>query len=225
MTDHKEMAAIAADRLAGRQPEDDDVPMENMIVDDPAPTPSSAPSLLVHCTMTIGEARAQYMDSVRQMRQEQFWEAQADAAYNHHLLQEHLQAEEQIAAERAEQEALLDSYRSTHKGCLERWRYRMQVAEVAAAYKEASKEGDEVGEALFGETEDEAEDNAGSDESPLRCVDEALLHRGPVVPTTRKRTPPAPPMPCPANNEAEDIAGSAEAPPCRQRGGGFPPLR
>ena len=32
--DHKEMAAIAADRLAGRQPEDDDVPMENMVVDD-----------------------------------------------------------------------------------------------------------------------------------------------------------------------------------------------
>ena len=41
-TDHKEMAAIAADRLAGRQPEDDDVPMENMVVDDPAPTPSCA---------------------------------------------------------------------------------------------------------------------------------------------------------------------------------------
>ena len=42
--DHKEMAAIAADWLAGRQPEDDDVPMENMVVDDPAPTPSSVPS-------------------------------------------------------------------------------------------------------------------------------------------------------------------------------------
>ena len=39
MTDHKEMAAIAADWLAGRQPEDDDIPMENMVVDDPAPTP------------------------------------------------------------------------------------------------------------------------------------------------------------------------------------------
>ena len=36
--DHKEMAAIAADWLAGRQPEDDDVPMENMVVDDLAPT-------------------------------------------------------------------------------------------------------------------------------------------------------------------------------------------
>ena len=69
-TDHKEMAAIAADRLAGRQPEDDDVPMKNMVVDDPAPTPSSAPSLPVHCTMTISEARAQYMDSVRQMLEE-----------------------------------------------------------------------------------------------------------------------------------------------------------
>ena len=108
------------------------------------------------------------MDSVRQMRQEQFWEAQADAAYNHHLLQEHLQAEEQIATERAEQEALVDSYRSAREGCLERWRYRMRGAEAAAAYKEASKEGDEAGEALFGEPADEAEDNAGSDESPLR---------------------------------------------------------
>ena len=44
----------------------------------------------------------------------------------------------------------------------------MRVAEAAAAYKEASKDGDEAGEALFGETEDEAEDNAGSDESLLR---------------------------------------------------------
>ena len=109
----------AADWLAGRQPEDDDVPMENMVVDDPVPTPSSVPSSLMHCTMTIGEAYAQYMDMVRQMREEQFWEAQADAAYNHHLLQEHLQAEEQIAAERAEQEALLDSYHSACKGRLE----------------------------------------------------------------------------------------------------------
>ena len=39
----------------------------------------------------------------------------------------------------------------------------MWVAEAAVAYKE----GDETGEALFGETEDEAEDNAGSDESLL----------------------------------------------------------
>ena len=76
--------------------------------------------------------------------------------------------EKQIATARAEQEALLASYRSARKGRLERWRYRMQVAEAAAAYKEASKEGDEAGEALFGETEDEAKDNAGSDESPLR---------------------------------------------------------
>ena len=92
-TDHKEIAAIAADWLAGRQPKDDDVPMQNMVVDNPAPTPSSAPFLPVHCTMTIGEAHAQYMDTVRQKRQEQFWEAQADASYNHDLLQEHLQAE------------------------------------------------------------------------------------------------------------------------------------
>ena len=101
-TDHKEMAAIAADRLAGRQPEDVDVPMENMVVDDPVPTPCSAPSSPVHCTMTIDEARAQYMDTVRQKREEQFQEAQTDAAYNHLLLQEHLQAKDQIAAERAE---------------------------------------------------------------------------------------------------------------------------
>ena len=45
----------------------------------------------------------------------------------------------------------------------------MRVAEAAAAYKEASKEGDEAGKALFGETKDEAEDNASSDESPLCC--------------------------------------------------------
>ena len=80
------MAVIAADWLAGRQPEDNDVPMENMIADDPAPTPSSAPPSSVHCTMTIGEARAQYMDTVRQKREEQFREARADAAYNNHLL-------------------------------------------------------------------------------------------------------------------------------------------
>ena len=68
--------------------------MSQWRVDDPAPTPSSAPSSPVHCTMTIGEARAQYMDTVRQKREELFREAQADTAYNHHLLQEHLQAEE-----------------------------------------------------------------------------------------------------------------------------------
>ena len=78
----------------------------------------------------------------------------------------------------------------------------MRVAEAAAAYKEASKEGDEAGEALFGETEDEVEDNAGSDESPLRW----------------RRRGPAPPRPRGANNEAEDTAGSAEAPPRCQRG-------
>lgn len=89
-TDHKEMAAIAADWLARRQPEDDNIPMENMVVDDQAPTPSSAPSSPVHYTMTIGEAHAQYMDTVRQRREEQFREARADAAYNLHLLEEHL---------------------------------------------------------------------------------------------------------------------------------------
>ena len=76
----------------------------------------------------------------------------------------------------------------------------MQVAEAAAAYKE----GDEASEALFGETEDEAEDNAGSDECSLRW----------------RRRGPAPPRPRGANNEAEDTAGSAEAPPRQQRGRG-----
>ena len=105
---------------------------------------------------------------------------------------------------RAEQEALLDSYRSACKGRLERWRYRIRVAEAAAAYKEASKEGDEAGEALFGETEDEAEDIAGSDESLLRW----------------RRRGPAPPRPRGANNEAKDTAGSAEAPRPQQQGRG-----
>ena len=72
----------------------------------------------------------------------------------------------------------------------------MRAAEAAAAYKE----GDEAGEALFGETEDEAKDNDGSDESPLRW----------------RRRGRAPPRPRGTNNEAEDTAGSAEAPPRQQ---------
>ena len=72
----------------------------------------------------------------------------------------------------------------------------MRSTEVADAYKE----GDESGEALFGETEDEAEDNAGSDESPLRW----------------RRRGTAPLRPRGANNEADDTAGSAEAPPCQK---------
>ena len=64
--------------------------MVNMVVDNPAPTTSSAPSSSVHCTMTIGEARAQYMDRVRQMREEQFREARADAAYNHQIGRAHV---------------------------------------------------------------------------------------------------------------------------------------
>ena len=208
------MAAIAADQLAGRQPEDDDV------VDDPAPTPSSAPSSPVHCTMTIGEARAQYMDSVRQMRQEQFREAQADAAYNHHLLQEHLQAEEQIATERAEQEALLDSYLSAREGRLERGRYRMRVAG-----RPPTKRAIKRARHCLARPRTRQRTMPAPTSPRSAGVDEALLSRGPAAPTTRQRTPPAPPRPRPANNEAEDIAGSAEAPPCRQRGGGFPPLR
>ena len=80
----------------------------------------------------------------------------------------------------------------------------MRVAEAAAAYKE----GDEAGEALFGETEDEVEDSAGSHESPLRW-----RRRRPAAPTTRQRIPPALSSPHGANNEAED---TAEAPPHQQ---------
>ena len=78
----KAMAAIAADW----QPED--VQMEDASDDEPTPPSSSfvAPSP-VHCTLTIGETRAHYMDMVRE---EKFREAQADANYNHSLLQEHL---------------------------------------------------------------------------------------------------------------------------------------
>ena len=68
--------------------------MENVVVDEPAPTPSSAASSLVHDTMIIDEAHAQYINMVRQKCEEQFQEAQVDTAYNHHVLQVHLQAEE-----------------------------------------------------------------------------------------------------------------------------------
>ena len=99
------------------------------------------------------------MDTVRQKHEEQFREAQDDTAYNHHLLQEHMQVEEKITAE---QEALLESYRPARESRLTRWQYRMWVAEVTAAYKD----NDEAGEARFGETNDEAEDNVGSTEAP-----------------------------------------------------------
>ncbi|KAE8806640.1 hypothetical protein D1007_17165 [Hordeum vulgare] len=64
----------------------------------PTLPPSHAPSFFavppspVHYTMTIGEASGHSMDMVRD---EQFREAQADAAYNHHLLQEHMQDDEE----------------------------------------------------------------------------------------------------------------------------------
>ena len=216
--DHKEMAAIAADRLAGRQPEDDDVPMENMLVDDPAPTPSSAPSSPVHCTMTIGEARAQYMDRVRQMREEQFREAQADAAYNHHLLQEHLQEDEQIAVERA-RTAPPARAASSAGGTACGWR------RLRPPTKRLAKRAMKRARRYLARPRTRQRTMPAPTSPRSAGVDEALLRRGPAAPTTRQRTPPAPPRPRPANNEAEDIAGSAEAPPCRQRGGGFPPLR
>ncbi|KAE8802704.1 peroxisomal biogenesis factor 3 [Hordeum vulgare] len=72
----------------------------------------------MHCTMTIGEARAHYMDMVREERQEQFQKARVTAAYNHHLFQEHQQAEEHLSVGRVimlesdlvEQAMLLESY-------------------------------------------------------------------------------------------------------------------
>ena len=94
----KAMATIAADGQAASQPKV--VQMEDASDDEPvtlssssvAPSSSStapsssAPPSPVHCTMTIGEACAHYMDMVRQ---EQSREAQAEANYNHNLLQEH----------------------------------------------------------------------------------------------------------------------------------------
>ncbi|KAE8775827.1 Peroxisomal biogenesis factor 3 [Hordeum vulgare] len=81
------------------------------------PFSSTMPSSLVHCTMTIYEACAHYMDMVWE---EPLWEARDDAAYKHLLLKEHLQTEERLGVGRAvapftdlaEQEALLESYHS-----------------------------------------------------------------------------------------------------------------
>ena len=86
--------------------------------------------------------------------------------------------------------------------------------DVSPAYKE----GDEADEALFGETEDEAEDNAGSDESPLHW-----RRRGPAPPRPHPAGNEGEDFPRlyeapPAGNETEDIAGSAEALPRCQRG-------
>ena len=64
-------------------------------------------------------------------------------------------------------------------------------------------------QALFAKTEDKAEDNAGSDESSL-----CWRRRGPAKLRSRG-----------ANNEAEDTAGSAEAPRRQQRGRGHRRLR
>ena len=74
MLEHKKaMAAIAADWQAGRQPKD--VQMEDTSDDEPAAPSSSsaapsssAPPSPVHCTMTMGEAHAHYMDMVREER-------------------------------------------------------------------------------------------------------------------------------------------------------------
>ncbi|KAE8771438.1 Sulfotransferase [Hordeum vulgare] len=68
----KEKDALAIRWLADRQLEDDDVQMEDNANDAPVPPFSFAPPSLVHCIITIHEARAHYMDIVRE---EGFWEA------------------------------------------------------------------------------------------------------------------------------------------------------
>ena len=85
----------------------------------------------------------------------------------------------------------------------------MRVVEAVAAYKE----GDEAGEALFGETEDEQRTMPAPTSPRSAGVDKSLLRRGPAAPTMRKRTPPAPPRPHPAGNEGEDFSRSTEVPP------------
>ncbi|KAE8779767.1 Sulfotransferase [Hordeum vulgare] len=132
----KQMDDIVAQWRADDHPVDVDAPMEDATEDDRA-LPSSTSSVMppsssvvapssVNCTMTIGEANAHYMDMVRE---ECFWEAQADATYNHHLLQEHLLEEEELGTAR-------------------------RVAEVASMAKE---DDEEEGVSSFGETDDEEE--------------------------------------------------------------------
>ncbi|KAE8775907.1 Sulfotransferase [Hordeum vulgare] len=92
------------------------------------PSSSSTPPLLVHCTITINEVCAHYMDKVQEGWDEKFQDVQADAAYNQHLLQENQQAEEELAAGRAivtegglaQQAALLESYSLGCQICLNR---------------------------------------------------------------------------------------------------------
>ena len=179
------MAAIAAGWLDGRHPEDDDVPMENMVVDAPTPTLSSTPSSPVHCTMTIGEARAQYMDTVRQMREEQFREAQADAAYNHHLLQEHLQAEEQIAAERTEKEALLDSYRSAREAASSAGGTACGWRRLRPPTKRLAKRAMKQARRCLARPRTRQRKMPAPTSPRSAGVDEALLRRGPAAPTMR----------------------------------------
>ena len=79
---NKEMAAIAAGWQVGRQPED--AANDNEL----APPSSSAPP------SSCRKARAHYMNMMREEWEEQFRETQADANYNHNLLQKHMQVEE-----------------------------------------------------------------------------------------------------------------------------------
>ncbi|KAE8778603.1 Sulfotransferase [Hordeum vulgare] len=76
------MAAIAASWEAGTQQEAEDVPMVDAAKGEPTPSSSSVPPFPVDCTMIIDEARAHYMDMVRDEREEWFREAQGDAAFN-----------------------------------------------------------------------------------------------------------------------------------------------
>ena len=89
---------------------------------------STAPSP-VHAGITIGEARAHYMDMVLEEREAKFQRAQADEAYNLHPLDEHRCTDEQLVAgtaivsdvDAAEKKALVDSYRTAREIRHNRW--------------------------------------------------------------------------------------------------------
>ncbi|KAE8793482.1 Peroxisomal biogenesis factor 3 [Hordeum vulgare] len=122
------MVGIATRWQASRKARDIDDPMEDAADDDPTlssssssiapPSSSVVPPSSGHFTMSIDEAHAHYMDMVREE-----WVARAVATYNHHLLHELLQEEEELDAGRVvacdvdlvEQEALLVSYRFARK--------------------------------------------------------------------------------------------------------------
>ncbi|KAE8802853.1 Sulfotransferase [Hordeum vulgare] len=109
------VSRLAPSRQTGGQTEADDVALKDAGEDEPAQYCSP-----VHDSMTIDEARANYMDMVRE---EQFHQAPANQAYNLQLLEGHHQAEEQLAVKRAiapctDVTELLESYRLAREICL-----------------------------------------------------------------------------------------------------------